>query len=324
MAPSVAKAPSRKVSHKKKKAKRKDVTKHSKEIKIAAGGLTSKSAIISPDQQCRASVRPNSNKKNTALGSFQRKINVTKPVVLDGSKLFIWARNQFHHKGPQSVAAVKRHAINDFKPMRYTKKLKIAPGPSPRIAATASRPAAPSKPTKPTMPAIMSTEYLHLRRYLLEDLLFCSIGHPVVICVAPKHPNYNLFALLELKSNIKIPTRLIGKTTYLQLNAVITKHARQNDLLEGTIDVATMNHLLFENGNESIGFEFIHATEEELLLTWKSFFLHADSIQVWGSLPPRQNLYISAFRPIQSNANRHALFKQLYIELSGDRASTFD
>ena len=246
-------------------------------------------------------------------------MNLTKPVILDDTKLLVWVRDSFLQTSTQKVAAVKRHAINDFKAIQYTKKIKTAPGRSSCIAATSASsavpPVAPSKPTKPAQPIIMSTEYSHLRRYLLEDLLFCSTGHAVVICVAPQHPDYNVFAVLEAKSTIKILNRVIGKVTYLQLNAVITKHACRKDLLEGTIDIGTMRHLLFENGNKSIGFEFIPACYEELLLTWKSFFCYPNSIQIWGLLPPWRNLYLSAFCPIRLDANRSALFQQLSIEI---------
>ena len=226
MAPN-ARGPRRKVSHKKKKTKREDATNTLRAIKGAEkAARKTESVLISPDRQRLNSCSQSGNKGTAALFSFRQKVNLTKPVILDNTKLLVWARDPFLADGSQTATAVKRqHAINDFKTMRYAKKLKVAPGQSSQIAASSFAESKLSsivktKLTGASTSPIMTTKFSHLRRYLLEDLLVSSTGHAVVICVAPNHPSYATFASLEARSHIKIPKRVIGKQTYHGTNNI--------------------------------------------------------------------------------------------------------
>ena len=94
-------------------------------------------------------------------------------------------------KAPPNL--VKRKAINAFTPITYSCKVKVVPEKSLRLAirvTVADTVETAANPAVPCFLLSLSTEHASLRRDLLEDVLFTTIGMQVLFCVAPMHPNY--------------------------------------------------------------------------------------------------------------------------------------
>ena len=133
----------------------------------------------------------------------------------------------------------------------YSCKVKVVPGKSLRLATrvtvadTTVETAA--NPAIPCFRSSLSTEHTSLRRDLLEDGLFTTIGMQVLFCVAPMHPKYEAYEAMvyDALPTKKVPRHLVGDVAYLQLNDIVMVHPRDQ-----------MFHLLNGNRHEGIGYHF--------------------------------------------------------------------
>ena len=73
-----------------------------------------------------------------------------------------------------------------------------------------------------------------LHCYLLEDVLFSSLGDTLLLCVFESHPTFSVYHSMAPSANLL----LVGKEYLLELHLSLSRHPQQNedDVVEPTGD----------------------------------------------------------------------------------------
>jgi hypothetical protein len=146
----------------------------------------------------------------------------------------------------------------------------------------------------------------------------------LILCISTSDHSYDAFAGLLVDGSVFSPMLYVGSQQFVQLRVSVTVNTPCQDLLDGVIDRSTLEHLLLDNGHESVGFSYInHAAIPPFFLTWKTFLLDSADIQLWA-LSPLSWRWGDAFKQKALLESRVGLMRRLAFKLDDDTASTLD
>jgi hypothetical protein len=110
----------------------------------------------------------------------------------------------------------------------------------------------------------------------------------ILLQIALDHPQFASYSRLYNHSGLK-PLRHISGRTFIQIPCKVTLHSCREQLLDGTLDRGDVRHLIFENGNGSIGVSSIRGTNSakftKVFIFWNEVFAHPYTFEVWGHTP---------------------------------------
>ena len=265
---------------------------------------SSTSGLETPRRSPRLKARP------TLLSNVAAAVKSKQKVLgfkLDNNTIYAWFRDDLKPFVSTSSSSLKKKAQHNFGRIQHKERqVQAEVGKSQRIATNSKNKPTKSKPLKSTKglktppssipTSILSTrtiESTSYRQYLIEDFLYTNVGDRLLLQIALDHPNYASYSRLYENSTPK-PLRNISGRTFVQLPCVVTLHSRQAQLIDGTLDRRDVHHLLFENGNGSIGVSISDANSAEsteIFIFWNEVFAHPYTFEV-GS----HDLATSSFR----------------------------
>jgi hypothetical protein len=193
----------------------------------------------------------------------------------------------------------------------------------PRKAKKGMPPAA-SPPSISWTSTIESNSY---RRYLIEDFLYANVGDHLLLQIATDRPSFASYLRLY-NNSVPKPLHHVSGRTFVQLPCEVTLHSRGQQLLDGTLDRQDIRHLLFENGNGSIGVSipgYKSGESTEVFIFWNEVFAHPYTFEVWGhALVATQSFRLLFNDGLSSPISRQQVFNRLAAEVNNDRLLSFD
>jgi hypothetical protein len=291
---------------------------------------------ISPRRSPRLKSRPQLSNVAVAVRSKQ-KVSAFK---LDGKAIYAWFRDDLDPApSATSPSSLKQKAQNNFGRIQYKRQLNnVEAGKSRRIAhnSKSNKPKSKTRKSKEVsslpdclLPSIETTNTIEsnsYRRYLIEDFLFTNVGDHLLLQIALDHPQVAAYSTLYHNSAPK-PLRHTSGRTFFQLPCVVTHHSRRAELVAGTLDRREVRHLLFENGNGSIGVSIATAdtsVTSEIFIFWNEVFSHPNTFEVWGHAPANRSFRLLFKDGLTSPDSRQRVFNRLAVEVNNDRSLSFD
>jgi hypothetical protein len=139
-----------------------------------------------------------------------------------------------------------------------------------------------SKAIKPTF----SLDSKTLRRYIVEDFLFASIGERLLLLVATtSHPSFALhwFRIYEAQAKGRKPL-IFGDVLFFQIEAEVLKNVYRSNFTGGLYTQKEFGALLSSRGGAAIGLSFPGCLRSfEFELKSADVFFSCKSLQVWGT-----------------------------------------
>ncbi|WP_288993359.1 hypothetical protein, partial [uncultured Marinobacter sp.] len=138
-----------------------------------------------------------------------------------------------------------------------------------------------TKAIKPTF----SLDSKTLRRYIVEDFLFASIGERLLLLVATSHPSFasHWFRIYEVQAKGRKPL-IFGDVLFFQIEAVVLKNVYRSNFTRGLYTQKEFGALFSSRGGAALGLSFPGCPRSfEFELKSADVFFSCESLQVWGT-----------------------------------------
>ena len=173
----------------------------------------------------------------------------------------------------------------------YSKKKTIDPSGNRR----STRHLPSNEATNPTLDmGIIGNHYIfdlssrNIRRYIIEDIMFVSVGDLVTILVDINSCSSHKWQSISDKQKFELSIILIGGISYLQIPSRVRSNNRKDEFVSGHHDNDTINYLVLNKGGAGLTIDFVVKDCDKCMggieIKVSDFFLK-DDIQMWGCKP---------------------------------------
>jgi hypothetical protein len=153
-----------------------------------------------------------------------------------------------------------------------------------------------------------------LRRYIVEDFLFASIGEQLLLLVANSYPSFasHWFCIYKEQDQGRNPL-IFGDVLFFPIESVVLKNVYCSNFTGGIYTQKEFGALFSSRGGAALGLSFPGCPRSfEFELKSAHVFFSCETIQVWGTTKP-----VRSFRRQLSK-----LKNELSAELDGDKSQT--
>jgi hypothetical protein len=176
-----------------------------------------------------------------------------------------------------------------------------------------------SKAIKPTF----SLDSKTLRRYIVEDFLFASVGERLLLLVATSHPSFasHWFHIYEVQAKGRKPL-IFGDVLFFQIEAEVLKNVYRSNFTGGLFTEKECGVLFLSRGGAAIGLSFPGCPRSfEFELKSADVFFSCESLHVWGTTKTVRS-FRKQLSKLKNELSRESYFTRYLAELHGDESQT--
>ena len=188
-----------------------------------------------------------------------------------------------------SIRNTRRAAINEFDNTTYSKKKFVHPLGNRRSA----RNIRSEDATSDTIDFEMTSGKNHnfdlsnrnIRRYVIEDIMFMSVGELVTLLVNIEYGNTKFWEDITEIHQFAYDSVMIGGASFYQIPSRVRSNNRKDEFVNGYHDNDTLNYLVLNKGDAGLTVDVVVKGDNSCLdgveLKFSGFFLN-DQLQIWG------------------------------------------
>ena len=219
---------------------------------------------------------------------------------------------------PIPVNKIQQQAMNHYKKLKYTSKQKVFGIDGARISPKLSRDPKKCKCDIMSSPSsAFDLNSRHLRRYIIEDVMFLKSEDRIIILIGELYRNYGDWLIISEFQKNGLEKVTIDDHVFIQIRASVIQNVKRDAYLKGTMDYDEIDYHVLGAGGAALSIAFDECATSMSIELKFSWVLMENEFQIWGNHPTKRNLYRVLYRS-KTEIGKKGSLKQMFNELYGD------